>query len=37
VRATVGFCLLTAADMLGLRLGRRLAAVDVGVEAVGYE
>jgi lipopolysaccharide/colanic/teichoic acid biosynthesis glycosyltransferase len=37
VRATVRFCLLTAADMLGLRSGRRLAAVDVDVEAVGYE
>jgi lipopolysaccharide/colanic/teichoic acid biosynthesis glycosyltransferase len=37
VPATVRFCLLTATDMLGLRLGRRLAAVDVGVETVGYE
>jgi lipopolysaccharide/colanic/teichoic acid biosynthesis glycosyltransferase len=37
VRATVRFCLLTAADMLGLRSGRRLAAVHVDVEAIGYE
>jgi lipopolysaccharide/colanic/teichoic acid biosynthesis glycosyltransferase len=36
-RSALRFCLLTAAEMLGLLSGGRLTAVDVDVEAVGHE